>query len=61
MIDWTPSRPYSNTAVENDDLGDGLIEQYDSSKWGALSPEDATLRFWNRVLGTLVSQTDNYG
>ena len=49
MIDWTLSRPSSSTAAENDNLGDGLIDRYDSSKWGALSPEDATLIFWNRV------------
>ena len=49
MIDWTLSRPYSITAAEKDNLWDGLIDRYDSSKWGALSPEDATLGFWNRV------------
>ena len=49
MIDWALSRPYSSTAAENDNLGDGLIDRYDSSKWAALSPEDATLIFWNRV------------
>ena len=49
MIDWPLSRPYSSTAAENDNLGDGLIDRYDRSKWGALSPEDATLIFWNRV------------
>ena len=49
MIDWALSRPFSSTAAENDNLGDGLIDRYDSSKWGALSPEDANLIFWNRV------------
>ena len=49
MIEWTLSRPYSSTAAENENLGDGLIDRYDSAKWGALSPEDATLIFWNRV------------
>lgn len=49
MVQWTLSRPCSSTAAENDNLGEGLIPRYDTNKWGALSPEDATLIFWNRV------------
>ena len=49
MIDWTLSRPYSSTAADNDNLDDGLINRYDTSKWGSLSPEDANMIFWNRV------------
>lgn len=49
MVQWTLSRPCSSTAAENDNLGDGLVRRYDRTKWGNLSPEDATLIFWNRV------------
>ena len=49
FIPWTLSRPNSTTAAENTNLDDWLIPRYDATKWGSLSPEDATLIFWNRV------------
>lgn len=53
MVDWTLSRPDSSIAAENNNLGDGLIRRYDKTKCGTLSPEDATLVFWNRIPGRL--------